>query len=303
MRRLPTSGLEVFLAVARYGSLRAAAVALQVQPPAVSQHLKSFELEIGAALFGRTTRSVRLTDAGRTLLQRAEPAVAELRQALDAARGVGRARTGIIRLTLPYRAYQMIVAPHLVEFQKLHPEIVLELSFNEGLVDVVREGFHAGIRLGDRIDRDMIAVRLTPPLKGAYIAAPSYLARHGKPRHPRDLLQHTCIRYRNIASGAIADWQFAGPEGIYVVDVAGNLIFNDFRTVVAAALAGLGIGWSLRPGVAEELSAGRLVSLLDRHVVTRPGFYLYFPKANGRIEVLRLFIEFMKRYRGKGLPD
>lgn len=299
MHHLPATGLEIFLAVARHGSLRAAAAALRVQPPAVSQHLKNLEADLGVTLFSRTTRSVQLTDAGRVLLQRAEPAVAELREALDAARGVGHARTGIIRLTLPYRAYQLIVEPHLAEFQSLHPGIVLELSFNEGLVDVVREGFHAGIRLGDRIDQDMIAVRLTRPLKGAYVAAPSYLARSGRPRHPRDLLQHTCIRYRNIASGTIADWQFAGPDGVYVVDVTGNLIFNNFRSVVDAAVAGFGVGWSLRPGVAEELRAGQLVSLLDRHVTTRPGFYLYFPKANGRIEILRLFIDFMKQRRGK----
>jgi len=297
MERISTTGLEVFLAIARHGSLRAAAAALRVQPPAVSQHLKAFETEIGVSLFTRTTRSVQLTDAGRALLQRAEPAFAELREALESARGVGLARKGIIRLTLPYRAYQLTIAPHLAEFQGLYPEIALELSFNEGLVDIVREGFHAGIRLGDRIDQDMIAIRLTPPLKGAYFAAPSYLASHGGPRHPRDLLQHNCIRYRNIASGAIAEWRFAGPEGVYAVDVTGNLIFNNFRSVVDAALAGLGIGWSLRAGVAEELRAGGLVSLLDRHIVTRPGFYLYFPRANGRIEILRLFIEFMKRRR------
>jgi DNA-binding transcriptional LysR family regulator len=295
-------GLEVFLAVARLGSLRAAAATLGVQPPAVSQHLKSFETQIGATLFSRTTRSVQLTEAGRALLQQAGPAFAELIEALDLARGVGRTRSGTIRLTLPYRAYQLVIAPKLAELQRLHPEIVLELSLNEGLVDVVRGGFHAGIRLGDRIDQDMIALRLTPPLKGAYFAAPSYLAHAGRPRHPRDLLQHNCIRYRNIASGTIADWQFTGPDGLYAVEVTGNLVFNDFRSVVDAAVAGLGIGWSLRPGIGEELRSGQLVSLLDRHVVTRPSFYLYFPKANARIEIPRIFIEFLKQRREKTTP-
>lgn len=296
-------GLEVFLAVARLGSLRAAAVALGVQPPAVSQHLKSFEAELGTTLFSRTTRSIQLTEAGRTLLRQAEPAFAELNEALTLARGVGGAKSGTLRLTLPYRAYQLVVAPMLVAFRRLHPEIVLDLSFNEGLVDVVRGGFHAGIRLGDRIDQDMIALRLTPPLKGACFAAPSYLARAGRPRHPRDLLQHNCIRYRNIASGTIAGWRFVGPDGDYVVEATGNLIFNDFRAIVEAAGAGLGIGWSLRPGVVEELRSGRLVSLLDRHVATRPGFYLYFPKANARIQILRIFVDFLKQHRGPGAAN
>jgi DNA-binding transcriptional LysR family regulator len=298
MGQLPVSGLEVFLAIADAGSLRAAAARLGVQPPAVSSQLKAFETQIGVSLFARTTRSVQLTDAGRALLRRAGPAVGELREALEEARGVGHARKGAIRVTLPYRAYQLAIAPKLAKFQQAYPEIELELSFNEGFTDIVAERFHAGIRLGDCLQADMIAVRLTPPMKGAYFAAPAYLARHGRPTQPRDLLRHNCIRYRRISSGSIAEWEFAGPEGVYSVEVSGNLIFNSFRSIVQAAVAGLGIGWSLRPGVAEELASGRLVSLLDRHVVERPGFFLYFPKENARLEILRLFIEFMRHRRG-----
>jgi DNA-binding transcriptional LysR family regulator len=297
MRNLSVGGLETFLAIAEAGSLRAAAAALGVQPPAVSQQLKAFEDRIGVSLFTRTTRSVELTDAGRALLRRAQPAVLELNQALEEARGVGNATKGNIRITLPYRAYQLRIASRLAAFQKKYPEIELELSFNEAFVDIVAERFHAGIRLGDRIDEDMIAVRLTPPLKGAYFASPDYLEKHGRPRQPRDLLRHNCIRYRFIGSKRIAEWQFLGPDGMQTVAVKGSLIFNSFQSVVEAALDGLGIGWSLRAGVQDELSAGLLETVLDRYVPVRPGFFLYYPKENARIEILRLFIEFMKAGR------
>jgi DNA-binding transcriptional LysR family regulator len=294
MGKLPVSGLEVFLAIAEHGSLRAAAAALGVQPPAVSHQLKAFEDQIGVSVFTRTTRSVQLTDAGRALLRRAGPAVAELSDALEEARGVGGARKGAIRITLPYRAYQLAIAPKLAAFQRRYPDIELELSFNEAVVDIVAERFHAGIRLGDRIDEDMIAVRLTPPLQGAYFASPSYLAHHGRPQQPRDLLRHNCIRYRFIGSGRIAEWQFRGPDGAYSVDVKGSLILNSFHAVVRAALDGLGIGWSLRDGVADELASGRLESVLDPYTPERPGFFLFYPRENARLEILRLFIEFMR---------
>src|SRR5690348_5199388 len=184
MPRLPLSDLEVFLAIAEAGSLRAAATALGVQPPAVSSRLKGFENRIGVSLFARTTRSVRLTEAGRALLRRARPALGDLRDALEEARGIGSARKGTLRLTLPYRAYQLVIAPKLAAFQQAYPEIELELSFSEGLVDIVGQGFHAGMRLGDYLEADMVAVRLTPGLKGAYVAAPAYLANHGRPAEP-----------------------------------------------------------------------------------------------------------------------
>jgi DNA-binding transcriptional LysR family regulator len=297
MRKLPAGGFEVFLAIAESGSLRAAAAALGVQPPAVSQQLKAFERVIGVSLFTRTTRAVELTDAGRALLKRSGPAMRELSEALEEARGVGKATKGSIRITLPYRAYQLRIAPRLAAFQKKYPEVELELSFNEGFVDIVTERFHAGIRLGDCIDEDMIAVRLTPPLKGAYFASPAYFERHGRPKHPRDLLHHSCIRYRFIGSRRIAEWQFLGPEGMQSVAVKANLVVNSFQAVVEAALDGLGIGWSLRAGVQNELSSGRLETVLDRYVPVRPGFFLYYPKENARIEILRLFVEFMKAGR------
>jgi DNA-binding transcriptional LysR family regulator len=297
MAELPVRGLQTFLAVAEHGSLTAAAAAMGVQPPAVSQQLKAFEAQIGVAVFTRTTRSVRLTDAGRALLRRAQPAVSELADALEEARGVGRATTGTVRITLPYIAYQLGLAARLAAFQAAYRDIELELSFSEAIVDIVQEGFHAGIRLGDLIHEDMVALRLTPPLDEVIFASPAYLARHGRPRKPRDLLRHNCIRYRYIGSKRIAAWEFQSSDGIRSVDVTGNLIVNSTSSLIYAAREGLGLGWLFRGNVEDDLASGVLESVLDDHVVTRPGFFLYYPKESTRIQVVRLFVDFLRNGR------
>jgi DNA-binding transcriptional LysR family regulator len=299
MTKLPMSGLEVFLAVAEHRSLRGAAAALEVQPPAISYGLKRLEEQIGVTLFMRTTRSVQLTDAGRALLQRVRPALSEVGDALEQARGMGRIRKGTIRITLPYFAYELAVAPRLVAFGKTYPDVELELSFSEAFVDLVADGFHAGIRMGDHIQEDMIAVRLTPPLKVAYFASPDYLKRHGRPRQPQDLLRHNCIRYRYIATRRIAEWQFVGDGGIVAVDVKGSLTVNSTNALIHAAREGLGIGWLFRPSVAGDLRSGRLVSLLDDFAVERPGLFLYYPRAYASLEILRVFIDFLKLRRAE----
>lgn len=294
MKKLPAGALEVFLAIAEHGSLRGAAAALGVQAPAVSYQLKALEDRLGAPLFVRTTRSIRLTDAGRALLVRAQPAMTELVEALEDASASGRAKKGSVRITLPYLAYELTIAKKLAAFQSRFPEIEIELSFNEAFVDIISEGFHAGVRLGDHIREDMIATRLTPPLQEVFFAAPSYFHRHGRPEKPECLLQHNCIRYRYIASKRIAEWQFQGTEGITTIDVKGNLVVNSTNALVSAARDGLGIAWLFRLCVEEDLRTECLQSVLESYAVERPGYFLYFPKANTRIEVLRVFIDFMK---------
>jgi DNA-binding transcriptional LysR family regulator len=294
MAQLPIGGLGIFLAVAEHGSLRRAAAALGVRPPTISYRLKALEDQLGATLLARTTRSVRLTEAGRALLMRAHPAMSELRLALEDARGATGAGRGTLRITLPFVAYQLAIARMLAAFQRQHPEIELELSLNEAFVDIVAEGFHAGVRMGDHIHEDMIAIRLTPPLQEVFFAAPSYLTQHGRPRRPEDLLRHNCIRYRYIGSKAIAEWQFDGPDGIVSVDVKGGLIVNSTSAVVDAARNGLGIGWLFRPNIRDEMKARQLESVLDRYSIRRPGFFLYFPRENAQLRILRGFIDFMK---------
>ena len=256
--------------------------------------MKAFEAEVGVTVFARTTRSVQLTDAGRTLLRRAQPAMAELGEALEEARGIGQATKGALRLTLPYAAYQLGLVTRLAAFHEAYPEVGLELSFNEAFVDIVTDGFHAGVRMGDLIHDTMVAVRLTPPQKEVFFAAPSYLDRHGRPDEPRDLLRHNCIRYRYIGSKQFAEWQFQGKDGVYTVDVTGKLIVNSTTSLIEAAKKGLGLGWLFHGNVADELASGGLESVLDQHVVERPGFFLYFPRESTKLQVFRLFVDFLK---------
>ncbi|UUX50979.1 LysR family transcriptional regulator [Nisaea acidiphila] len=289
-----TGGIEVFLEIVRSGSLSAAARALGVGAPAVSHRLKALERELGVELIARTTRSLDLTPAGRVLLDGAGPAFDEISAAVEQARTAGRATSGTLRLTVPWSAYKIVVAPVLAEFQAAYPEIRLEMSFDEALVDIVREGFHAGFRLGDRLADGMIATRLTPPLRAAYSASPAYLAAHGRPERPGDLLAHKCIRYRFVSTRRVADWLFSVDGRSVTVDPPAHLMFDDFRAVIEAARDGRGIGWSLRRVVEEELGDGRLETVLDTYTIEHPPFYIFYPEQHRRLELLRLFVDFLR---------
>lgn len=299
MKRAPVNGLEVFLAIARHGSLRSAAQTLGLGSPAVSQQLKAFERQIGVDLFTRTTRSVVLTEAGSALMRRAGPAFLDIREAIEEARGIGQAKVGKLRLTLPWSAFRIVFEPVLSEFREMYPEIELEFSFDEALVDVVQNGFHAGIRLGNRLTPGMIAVRLTPPLREAYSAAPSYLDAHGRPAHPRDLIEHKCIRYRFVSAQRIADWNFQEAGETFTVDPPESLVFDGFQAVVQAACAGHGIGWSLRAVIEQELANGVLQSVLEPFTQEQPPFFLYYPEQNRRLELLRVLLDFLTQRRGR----
>lgn len=293
MSRAAINGIDVFLAIVREGSLRAAARSLGVGPPAVSHQLKALEGRIGVDLFVRTTRSLELTEAGRTLLTGAAPAYKSLVDAIEGTRVAGKAKTGTLRLTLPRSAYKLLLAPKLHAFQARYPEVRLDLSINEGLVDIVKAGFHAGFRLGDRLTTDMVAVKLSGPLTPCFSAAPTYLATHGRPLHPRDLLQHRCVRYKFVTANRIWDWQFLEDGQVKTVDPPTQLVFDSMQSVMQAVRDGHGIGWSLRTVIEDHLQSGALVSLLDPYVVPLPPFYLYYPEQNRRLELLRLFIDFL----------
>lgn len=290
----PTGGVEVFLAIVRHGSLAGAAKALGVSAPAISHRLKALERDIGVDLLTRTTRSMDLTPAGRVLLEGAGPALSQVSAAIENARSAGKSSSGTLRLSIPWSAYKIVVAPVLAEFQAAYPDIRLEMSFDEGLVDIVREGFHAGFRLGDRLAEGMIATRLTPELKAAYSAAPSYLATHGRPAHPRDLFAHKCIRYRFVSANRIASWRFQIDGRETIIDPPAQLVFDSFRSVVQAAQDGHGIGWSLRAVVEDHLSDGSLETVLDPYVLMHPPFYVFHPEQHRRLEPLRLFVDFVQ---------
>lgn len=291
MNRSDLAALQTFVAIAEQGSLRAAARVLGVNPPAVSAQLKAFEQRIGTPLFLRSTRSVTLTDAGRDLYDGSRHLLGGLQDALARAQDTGGAQSGTLRITLPFRAWQLIIAPKLAVFQASCLGIVLDLNIEEGLTDIMANGFHAGIRLGDYLQDDMTAVRLSRAEEGAYVAAPAYLERHGVPETPADLLHHVCIRHRQVSSGQVAEWKFVTPQEEVTVKTGGGLILDDLRAVVDAAAGGFGIGWSLLRGVRKEIESGTLVQVLSRFTPARPGFFLYYPKALRQLAILRAFIE------------
>ncbi|MES1935458.1 LysR family transcriptional regulator [Salinisphaera hydrothermalis] len=291
MDRADLAALQTFVTIADQGSLRAAARVLGVNPPAVSHQLKAFETRLGTPLFLRTTRAVTLTDAGRAVYDGSAHLLNTVEETLEAVRDVRRARAGRLRITLPFRAWQLIIAPRIDAFQAAYPGIELDLTIDEALVDLAAHGFHAGIRLGDYLQDTHVAVRLSESEPGAYVASPQYLERNGVPATPRDLLDHDCIRHRQSTSRRMAEWRFMTSEGEFAVEPHGRLIFNDLRTVVAAARQGLGIGWSLKRGVQAQLESGSLVQVLETFTPTRPGFCLYYPRSVRQLGLLRAFIE------------
>lgn len=292
MDRARLLGLRTFHAIAEQGTLRAAAGVLGVQASAVSQQLKQFEDLLGTALFVRNTRSVVLTDAGCKLFRQTRQVLTEVDAALDAVRSEAAAVSGSLRITLPFRAWQAVIAPRLDGFQSRFPDIELDLAIEEDLVDITTAGFHAGIRLGDYLEGDMIAKALSGPLQGAYVAAPEYLEQFGSPDVPADLLKHRCIRHRRISARQVAPWEFMINGELQTVAVTGPLIFNDLRSVVDAALKGYGIGWSLKVGVDQDLSEGKLVQILAEFTPERPRFFIYFPRQLRDLPRLRAFIDY-----------
>ena len=301
MEHTPIHGIEVFLAIVQEGSLRAAAKVLGVGAPAVSIQLKALEEKMGVGLMIRTTRSIELTEAGRVLFETAAPAYRDMAYAVKKTKELGTSTSGTMRLSLSRGAYMTAVSPILETFLSDHPGIKLDLSWNEELVDINRGGFHAGIRLGESLAPDMVAVRITSPLDLVFFAAPSYLERHGCPEHPRDLLSHACIRYKLPTANKLAEWRFVEEGQEKVIDPPERLVFDQVAGVIQAASEGHGIGLSLRATMQDHLEAGRLQTILDPYARRLPPFYLYYPEQNRRLECLRLFIDCLVKYRdGQG---
>lgn len=293
--RLPLVTLEVFLAIARHGSLRAAADALGLKPSTISHQLKSLEELMETALFIRTTRALSLTEAGRALLRGAGPAFDQLNEAVEAARSTGRSARGTLKLAMPDFVYQLIVGPALKSFFAAYPDIRLELSVTDAFSDILGEELHAGFRLGDRIAEDMVAVRLTPPLQLAVMGSPDYFAIHGRPVTPTDLLDHNCIRYRFQTSGKIYPWMFVGDQGEYCVQIDGTVIASTLPSVIDLTVNGLGLAYTFKDFASSQLASALLVSVLEPHALKVPGLHLYFPREYRTMVPLRLFLDHLKR--------
>lgn len=293
VRHGATDGVEVFLSVAQHRSFRRAAAELGVTPSAVSQSIRSLESRIGAALFLRTTRSVGLTEAGERFLARAKPAFEELVAASQVARALGQRPSGRLRLSVPRAAVPLLLEPLVASFCQAYPDVEVELSASEELIDLAAQGFDAGVRLGQFIAADMVAVRLTPPLRLIVVASPTYLDRSGRPKHPSDLREHSCLRLRR-SGGALARWAFDDRGAAIEIDVPGAFIANDFPTLLGAAVKGMGLAQLPAPIAAESLESGQVEAVLPEFAPTVPGLFLYYPSRRQVLPKLRAFIDHMK---------
>lgn len=294
VRQGALDGVEAFLSVAQHRSFRRAAAELGVTPSAISQAVRALEVRLGAVLFIRTTRSVGLTEAGERFLARARPAFEELVAASGAARELGQKPAGLLRLTVPRSVVPILLEPLIASFCKAYPEIEVELAASEELVDLAAGGFDAGIRMGQFINPDMVAVRLTKPFPFAVVGSPDYLARRGRPKTPGDLRDHACLRLRR-SNGALAPWALNDNGRSIELVVSGSFIGHDFPTLVGAAVEGVGLAQVPAPLIMGAVKEKKLVRVLDQFATTTPGVFLYYPGHRQILPKLRAFIDHVKR--------
>src|SRR5216684_4277533 len=293
VRQGALDGVEAFLGVAKHRSFRRAAAELGVSPSAISQAVRALEVRVGAALFIRTTRSVGLTEAGERFLSRAKPAFEELVAASEVARELGQRPAGLLRLSVPRAVVPILLEPLIASFCQAYPEVEVEIAARADLVDIAAEGFDAGIRLGQFIEADMIAVRLTPSLPLAVVGSPDYLCRRQPPELIDDLRRHACLRMRR-SNGSIAPWSFVNGNEAAEVIVSGPLIANDMPTILGAAVEGIGLAQVPEPIAAGPTKAGKLVHVLKPFAPMAPGVFLYYPGRHQIMPKLRAFIDHVK---------
>ena len=277
MRAGDFADFAIFVAIAEEGSLRAAAARLDLRPSTVSHGLRALETRLGVRLFHRTTRSVALTEAGQALLARIAPALSTLEAADEAVNDFRAHPTGQVRLSVPRGIASCVLLPQLRAFMERCPEVQLDIAADNGFVDIVSAGFDAGVRLGGSVARDMVAVRITPPVQAVIVAAPAYLARHAAPQTPQDLAQHRCIGFRQLGGGTRYRWEFARDGEAFERAVASALVLDDPELMLDAAARGLGLAYALDVFCRDYLADGRLRPLLKDWLPRYDGFFLYYP--------------------------
>jgi DNA-binding transcriptional LysR family regulator len=293
IRQGALDGVEAFLSVAQHRSFRKAAVELGVTPSAMSQAVRTLEARVGAALFIRTTRSVGLTEAGERFLARAKPAFEELVAAGEMARDLGQRPAGLLRLTAPRAVVPILLESLIASFCQAYPEVEVEIAASADLVDIAAEGFDAGVRMGQFIAADMVAVRLSPPFPFVVVGSPEYLRQRGRPERIDDLRAHACLRIRR-SNGSIAPWSFVNGNTPIEAVVSGPLIAGDFPTMLGAAMEGMGLAQLPGPVAAGPVEAGKLVYVLEPFAPMAPGMFLYYPSRHQMMPKLRAFIDHVK---------
>jgi len=294
MVRDELSVLSVFLAVAEERSFTRAAKRLGVSPSALSHAIRGLEEHLGVRLLSRTTRSVAPTDAGEQFIARLSPALADVRGALAQVTGLRARPAGRVRLVTSRAAARTVLAPKLARFARDYPDVLIELTTTEeSRLDLVGAGFDAGIHLGEFVERDMIAVRVSPEQRAAIVAAPSYFASHPRPKSPRDLPAHRCINFRHGSAG-VYHWEFDKGRKSLSVAVNGPLTVDDVDVLIRAAVDGVGLAFALEEHVATQLASGALLRVLDDWCPPFAGYFLYYPSRRQQPPALSALIEALR---------
>ena len=294
MRGTRFAELSAFVAVAEHRNFTKAAAQLAISPPTLSQTIRSFEERLGVRLFNRTTRSVALTEAGERLLADAQPVLDGMDKAIEAVNAFRDKPIGTLRLSMPRAVATTLVGPLLQQFLAKFPEIKLEVTTDDTHSDIVSGRFDAGIRIGERIAKDMIAVRLVDEFRIMAVASPAYLAHHPRPSTPEDLHVHNCVRLRWDWDGSVQSWVFENAGRRIEVAVDGSLVLNDMYLVVNAVLDGIGVGYVSELLISSHIANGRLVPLLGNWCGHVSGVFLYYPSRRQMPGALRAFIDFMR---------
>lgn len=284
-----------FVAVARHRSFTAAAAELGVTRSAVSQTIKGFEQRLGVALLARTTRDVGLTEAGAALYAELAPVIGTVGRAIERMAEHSGRPAGLLRLSVPHVAVPLVIEPILAGFLEKHPQVQIEIRVenggDDGVADIVEQGFDAGICLGETVAQDMVSVRLTPPTRTVVIGSPAYFAKHGVPQRPEDLVRHDCVNTRQTPRGGLDRWKFQRNGEAFETAVRGRVIANDTPTLMRCAVDGLGLVSHLESVVRPWIERGEVRTVLDGYSVGTPGLFLYFPARRQVLPKLRAFIE------------
>jgi DNA-binding transcriptional LysR family regulator len=296
MRRLRSADLSVFLAIAEHRSFRKASVDLGVTASALSHALRAIEERLDVRLVNRTTRGVGLTEAGERLLDRVRPAFLDIDAALEELDAFRGQPLGKLRINAPRAAAKLVLLPIVARFLKEHPAIEVEVVIDDALVDMVSGGFDAGVRFGETIAADMIAVPIGPRHRFRVVGSSDHFERHGKPATPYDLKGHPCIRYR-FSSGTFYRWEFERGGLELGIDVQGPLTLGDQDVMLQAAMDGAGLAYVFESQAMEAISAGRVVSVLEDWCPYYQGFFLYYPSRRQLPGPLRAFLDFVKSKR------
>jgi len=299
MRLNQLDGLLAFWKVAEHRGFSAAAAALEVSPSALSQAIRSLETRLGVRLLNRTTRSVSLTEAGEAYLSRVGPALSDVQEAGEQLHALQGRPSGVLRINAARISIAMVLQPLLAGFLEAYPDVQVELSNDEGYVDIVERGFDAGVRLGESVQKDMVAVPLGGPVAVAVVGSPAYFKRHPAPRHPSDLARHNCVRFRFSGSGAIHKWELRVDDRIVEYEIGGSLTISDSLFSVESALDGIGLAYTFEQLALPHLRAKTLKRVLADFSPTFPGFYLYYPSRRQQPSKLKAFVDYALAHSGK----